>query len=100
MKYDLTEKLKDHKGNYIPNDEKNDSTLYDVITIGLLADVDGDHQPIRGLQKVKRYKLFLKIMGKDSVDLTAEEVAMISDAVLMFPTVVCGQVQEILNQGA
>jgi hypothetical protein len=100
MKYDLTVKLKDLKGNPIPNEDKEDSTLYDVITLGLLSEADGEGQPVRGGAKVKRYKLFTKILGQTEVELTAEEVTLINEALLVFPTLVCGQAQGILNQGA
>jgi len=100
MKYDLTQKIVDLKGRPIPNEDKEDSTLYDVVTVALLSEFDGEHQPIRGGLKTKRYKILLKVLGKKEVEFTVEEVALVNEAVLAFPTLICGQAQEMLNKGA
>lgn len=99
MKYDLTHKILDQKGKPILDEDGNDTTLGIAIQVALLSGVDGEGQPVRGLAKVKRYKIFIRVVGVSEADLTPEDVVLIKDAVLAFPTIIVGRVTEILDRG-
>jgi len=99
MKYVLTDKILNERGKPIPDEDGKDTTLGVAIQVALLSGMDGEMQPIKGLAKVKRYKLFTKIVGQSEVTLDADEVVMIKEAVMAFPTIIVGRVHEILDRG-
>jgi hypothetical protein len=70
-----------------------------VIRRALLSDVDHLGQAIKTDAKLARYDLFTKISlaGTAAVDYTLEEITLMRDAVLVFPTLVAGQVHKFLS---
>lgn len=99
MKYNLNHKILDQKGRPIPDEDGNDTTLGMAIQVALLSGVDGEMQPVKGLAKVKRYNIFVRLVGENEIELTPDEVVLIKDAVLAFPTIIVGRVTEILDRG-
>lgn len=97
MKYKLDGTVNELDGSPILEKEKP-VTTYLCFARALMADHNEDGQPIRGDDKIKRYDLLMKLRGKDEVDLDVEEVALLSRAVLIFPTLVGGQLRAFLNQ--
>jgi hypothetical protein len=70
--------------------------LRKALTKALLADIDGDGQPVRGDVKVERYELFLKIKGATAAELTPEDLVLLRKCALVFPTLVAGQIRAML----
>lgn len=63
------------------------------------ADVDGDGQPVKGTEKVKRFEIYMKLKAATRVvDLSSDEVGLLSQAALAFPTIIAGQVRYFLDQ--
>lgn len=99
MKYDLTKPIVDLDGNPIKEGEKQETaTVYKALTNALMMDIDENRQPVQPEAKIKRFDLLMKIRKQDEVDLDVEEVAILSRAVLLFPTLVAGQLRAFLNQ--
>lgn len=97
MKFDLTKfpvaeddtQLKDEKGKL--------STYRDVFIKGLVSDIDKDGNPIRGEAKFKRFDMYMKFKKSAAIiDLSAEDVVMLTDVVLVFPSIVAGQARDFL----
>jgi len=97
MKFDLTKfplsdddtQLKDEKGKL--------SNYRDVFLKGLAADIDEMGNPIRGEDKFKRFDMYMKFKTANGrIDLSAEEVVMLTKVVLVFPTIVAGQSRDFL----
>jgi hypothetical protein len=83
----------------IDAETKKNLTVRMMLTNAVLADVEQSGNPVRGDSRVKRYELWLKIKGaKDAeeLELTPEEATLLRDAVLVFPTLIAGQVRAAL----
>lgn len=66
-----------------------------------LHEIGADGQPLRGEAKVKRYDLYRKIKkAGEVISLTAEEISLLKDGALAFPTLVAGQTREMLENEA
>lgn len=64
-----------------------------------MADVDGDGQPVRGSDKMRRFELYMRLKESTAViEFTPDDAAFLSKAALAFPTIVAGQVQYFLDQ--
>lgn len=102
MKYDLTTPVTGLNGKPALNESGVDGTMYDILLMAAGADMDGDGNPIKGLQKVKRYNTLLKILGHagETVELSIDDVALLNEAVLIFPTVIAGKARAFLDQQA
>jgi hypothetical protein len=88
-------------------------TVRYVLMNAMLSQVDGDGQPIKGEEKIKRYDLWIRLKkavakgtlvadGKggevdNSTDFDPEDITFLRKAVLMYPTLVVGQIREILS---
>jgi hypothetical protein len=76
-------------------------TLRTALRRALLSDTDEIGGRISGDAKVERYDLFLKLKnGADAAELTPEEVVLLRKVVLVFPTLVAGQLRAMLNEPA
>lgn len=81
--------LKDEKGA--------DANFRLCLMKALSADVDGEGQPIKGEDKFKRFDLYMKVKKSNgTVDLTAEEVVLATNAAKAFPVIVAGQCRDFL----
>jgi hypothetical protein len=98
MKYKLTTPIVNLEGEQTTEGDGKRGTMYLGLTRALMADHNDQGEPIKGDDKIKRYDLLMKIRKQDEVDLDVEEVALLSRAVLIFPTLVAGQIRAFLNQ--
>ena len=96
MKIDLTKNFIDHKGSLILDGDKP-WTLKNVIGQSLLSTFQGDEK-LEGQKKYQLYQLGLKLEKESSVELTAEEIALIKDRISKgFTVLVMGQAWDMLE---
>lgn len=97
MRYDLSKfpigdddtQLKDETGKPV--------TYREVFMKAASNDMDENGAPVRGEIKFKHYDLYTKIKKAIAiVDLTIDEVAMLKQRSLAFPTIVAGQARDLL----
>ncbi len=82
-------------------DTKQPVTLKFMLVQVLLSGVGADGQPLRTEEKIKRYSLYRDIKkASDTVELPAEDVALLKQAANAFDTLVMGQTHEMLERGA
>lgn len=73
-------------------------TLRAALIRAVLAEVDGDMQPVRGEAKLKRYDLYRSIKkGTVDTDYSPEDVVEMRKAVLIYPPLTCGQIRDLLT---
>lgn len=84
-------------------------TLRKVLRRALSCDLDKNGAPLTDTdKKLQRYELWAKVKsaisdgdvlaeGTTATDFTPEELTMLREAVLVFPTVTCGQVRAMLK---
>lgn len=73
-------------------------TIRQTLINAVLAQTDGDMQPVRGEDKVKRYAIYMQLKNATiDTEFEVEDVAVLRKAVLIFPTIVVGQVREVLK---
>jgi hypothetical protein len=79
-------------------DEKGkEITLRSSLIRAILSEIDGDMQPVKGEDKIKRYNLYKQIKTADTdTDFSPEDVVVLRKAVLVFPPFTCGQVRDLL----
>jgi hypothetical protein len=102
-KIDLSQPLLDDEDK--PMSDKIDGKdvpvlLSKALRRALLADVDGEGQPVRGEAKTERYELFLKIKmapAGEPLELTPEELVLLRKVTLVYPTLVAGQIRAMLK---
>lgn len=64
----------------------------------ILADMTPQGTPIPAEEKVKRFELFLKLRSADNdTDWSLEEVALLERAILVFSTLIAGQLHYLLH---
>ena len=82
-------------------DTKQPVTLKFMLIQALLAGVGSDGRAVPPDEKIKRYSLYrdLKRAGA-SIELPAEDVALLKNAVKIFETLVLGQTHEMLERTA
>jgi len=98
MKYSVHKTFENAKGETFKN-EGVDETFKSIVPQVLLADVDGNGQPVKGPEKLKRYDLWIKIRAaQDEVELTSDEIQTLSSAAELFSTVLYGQIKYFLEQ--
>jgi hypothetical protein len=97
MLYDLTKQLLDSDGALAAEGDKP-LTMQLVAVRGLLADVSASGGQLTPDEKLKRYVLFKKLSGGDSVELTADEASTCAAACGVFPPLVYGQMSDFFNQ--
>ena len=90
MKYQLNTLIKNLDGS--DSAEK----VKDGFIVALLSNVDKNGEPVRN--KAARYSIFIKVANKDEVELTAEEVSLLKEAVWVFPTLTAGQLVDFLEK--
>lgn len=80
-------------------DEKGQEvTLRAALIRAVLAEMDGDMQPVKGVAKLARYDLFKRIKrAKEDTDFTPEDVVDLRKAVLIYPPLTCGQIHDLLG---
>lgn len=65
----------------------------------LIADNDETGKPVASDKKLARFELFLKLRSADkNTDFTLDEVALLDRAVLVYPTIIAGQLHYLLAQ--
>ena len=75
-------------------------TLALALKRAVLADTDTERNPVKPADKVYRFDLFLKLRAGEKegkVELSAEEISFLKNAVLIFPTFVAGTVRKLLD---
>lgn len=97
MKFDLSKfpvaeddtQLKDEKGKL--------ANYRDLFIKALTSDIQSNGQPILGEDKFKRYDMYTKIKKAIAIiDFSAADVVMLTDAALVFPSIVAGQARDFL----
>lgn len=72
-----------------------------ILKRAVLSDMQPNGQPIQPEQKLQRFDLFLKLRSADNdTDWSLDEVALLDKAVMVFPTLISGQLSYLLNQKA
>jgi hypothetical protein len=85
----------------IAADTKLPVTLKFMLIQALLSGVGGNGQPVPPDQKLKRYSLYRDLKkASGTIELPAEDVALLKDAVKIFDTLVLGQTHEMLERSA
>jgi hypothetical protein len=82
-------------------DTKEPVTLRFMLIQALLSDTGPDGRPVPGDEKIKRFSLYrdLKKAG-NTLELPAEDVALLKNASKIFATLVVGQTHEMLERRA
>lgn len=98
MKFDVAGHLKNViDGSTIKDPDGSTPDIGTALMRALVADTDGDGNPLKGDEKVRRYGVIIKLAGKTEVDLTAEDIVLLKAAVLIFPTAIAGQLRDFLE---
>jgi hypothetical protein len=76
-------------------------TLKFMLIQAILAEASPDGRPVPPDEKIKRYSVYrdLKKAGA-TIELPAEDVALLKDAAKIFPTLTLGQTHEMLERTA
>lgn len=99
MKYDLSKTFDNALGQKFLKEDKTPETFQSICTQCLLADVDGNNQPVRGGEKLKRFDLWMKIkQAEGEVELDSEQIQLLSSAAEIFSTILYGQFKYFLEQ--
>jgi hypothetical protein len=97
MKIDFTHQLVDSEGKTVL-EEDAPVTIKTVLKRAILADATPAGQPIPVDEKVKRFDIFLKLRSADSnTDWTLDEIALLDKAVMVYSTLISGQLHYLLN---
>jgi hypothetical protein len=85
----------------IAADTKAPVTLKFMLIQALLSGIGSNGQPVPPDEKIKRYSIYrdLKKAGA-TIEMPAEDVALMKDAVKVFDTLVLGQTHEMLERTA
>jgi hypothetical protein len=80
-------------------DTKQPVTLKFMLIQAVLSDVGPDGRAVQSDEKIKRYSLYrdLKKAGA-TLELPAEDIAILKNAAKIFPTLVMGQTHEMLER--
>jgi hypothetical protein len=95
MKLNLSKQLHTSEGKPMTISDKNDApwTAGMALANALLADNAKNADT-----KLTRYQLWLKISRDSEPDFNLEEMKLLKDAALMFPTIFAGQLVDILEK--
>lgn len=99
MRIDLTQRIF-NADDTVAVDAKTDEplTLKTFLIQAALAEVTGDRQPVAGADKPKRYAIFIELKkAGDFVDLPVEDITLLKQAALVFPTLLVGQIHAMLE---
>jgi hypothetical protein len=94
MKYDLEQQLKNSDGTLAET-----AGVPETARKGIIAALLNDPQGTQAADKAKKFELFLKLKGSGD-DFSVDEVALMSKAIEIYPTLVYGQLKAILDQRA
>jgi hypothetical protein len=99
MKFDLTKSPMSDTDTPLLDEQGKVVTFRTLLINIALADVDQHRQPVQGGEKIKRYEIYRKLKGakSGSVDLRAEDVALLKEGALAFPTLIAGEVRAFLD---
>jgi hypothetical protein len=98
MKIDFATVLRDKKGEPMKAEDEKEVTLGNVAETALLASFQDEALKLEGSEKVKRFKIAMKIDGV--TDMTPEEVVKIKELVgKAFGPLIVGRAYEILDGG-
>jgi len=76
----------------------NEITLRSALIRSVLAEVDGDMQPVKGEDKIKRYSLYRTIKkATPETEFEPEDVVLLRKACLVFAPLSAGQIRELLS---
>ena len=97
MKIDLATKLVDEEDSVVMEGD-SPASVVTVLKRAVLADVQPNGTPIPAEQKLARFELFLKLRQADSnTDFTTDEIALLESAILVYPTLISGQLNYLLH---
>lgn len=97
MKIDFAAQLRDGDDKVIIENDAP-AAVKEILKRAVLADVTPQGQPVPAEEKVKRFDLFLKLRSADeTTDFTLDEVQLLDKAVLVFPTLIAGQLHYLLS---
>jgi hypothetical protein len=98
MKLDFDTVLTDADDKPIIESDKPISVLT-LLKRAVLADITPAGEAIPAIEKVKRFELFLKLKFADNTtDFSIDEVKLMDDAILVFGTLIAGQLHYVLTQ--
>lgn len=102
MKYDLTKFPVGEDDQQLKDDTGKLAFYKQAFIKALLSEpnpmVPGA-QPLSNDVKMKRYALYVKLKkANGTTNLDTDEVAILSDAVMLYPTLIAGQCRDFLNQ--
>lgn len=73
-------------------------TLRAALIRAVLAEMDGDMQPVKGEAKLRRYDLYRSVKkATGDTDFSPEDVVELRKAVLIYPPLTCGQIRDLLT---
>jgi len=98
MKIDFTVLLHDMNDEIIKEDDKP-AEVVTLLKRATLADFLPDGHPVPADEKYKRFELYMKLRSADmDTDFSLDEVALLDKAVLVFPTLIAGQLHYLLQK--
>lgn len=95
MKINFDQQIKDLTGNPI-KEEGKEVVLKTVCVNALLA--SNPKKEISGQEKLDRYELARKVNDGGEVEITSEEIVKIKESVDIYPTIIYGEVCNLLEQ--
>jgi hypothetical protein len=97
MKIDLDARVYNVDGTTAKENGK-EVACRELLIRALLSEIDGNGNPVRGQDKIKRYDLFLDVRkATNDTDFAAEEISLLKEAVLIFNALAAGQLRELLE---
>jgi hypothetical protein len=85
----------------ITADTKRPVTLKFMLIQAVLSGVGPDGRPVPPDEKIKRYSLFRDLKKAEyTIELPAEDIAILKNAAKIFETLVMGQTHEMLERSA
>lgn len=98
MQYNLSKFPVGENDAQLKDENMNLVTYREILMTCVSSDRQGDGSPVQGPGKFIRYQIWKKLKKeKQTINLTAEEVALLKDACQVFPVIVMGQVVEFLE---
>ena len=96
MKIDFDAKLFDAQDKVVLDDDRP-ARVGMLLKRAVLADLTPDGRPTPADEKFQRFELYMKLRQADKdTDFSLDEVALLDKAVLVFPTLISGQLHYLL----
>ena len=98
MKIDFSALLRDAEDKVV---EENGipAAVQTLLKRAALADFLPDGRPVPADEKYKRFEIYMKLRSADmDTDFSLDEVALLDKAVLVFPTLIAGQLHYLLQK--